>query len=101
MANPFHNVSSAILADEYGQLKGEIDVRQERIDAIKAELVARKEERVEGRQVTLTIAKQVSTRLDTKALKAALGDDICREYEKETESTVVRMKPTLVFGQAA
>lgn len=101
MANPFHNVSSAILADEYGQLKGEIDARAERIDAIKAELKARGEERIEGRQVTLTIATQVTTRLDTKALKAALGDDICREFEKQTESTVVRMKPTLVFGQAA
>lgn len=101
MANPFHNVSSAILADEYGQLKGEIDARAERLDAIKAELIARNEERVEGRQVTLTIVKQVSTRLDTKALKAALGESICAEYEKETESTVVRMKPTLVFGQAA
>ncbi len=101
MANPFHNVSSAILADEYGQLKGEIDARTERLDAIKAELIGRKEERVEGRQVTLTISRTTSTRLDTKALKAALGEDICREYEKETESTVVRMKPTLVFGQAA
>jgi hypothetical protein len=101
MANTLHNVSSAVLADEYGQLKGEIDVRTERLDVIKAELIARKEERVEGRQVTLTIAEQTSTRLDTKALKAALGEDICREYEKETKSTVVRVKPTLVFGQAA
>lgn len=101
MANPFHNISSAALADEYGQLKGEIDARSERVDAIKAELVARGDDRIEGRQVTLTIARQQTSRLDTKALKAALGDDICREYEKTTESIVVRIKPTLVFGQAA
>ncbi|CAD5276988.1 conserved hypothetical protein [Bosea sp. 62] len=101
MANPFHNVSSALLADEYGQLKGEIDARSERIDAIKAELIARKEERVEGRQVTLTIAEQTSTRLDTKAVEAFFGPGSLDQFKKETKSTVVRMKPTLVFGQAA
>lgn len=101
MANPFHNVSSAALADEYGQLKGEIDARAERVDAIKTELVARGDERVEGRQVTLTIAKQVSTRLDTKAVEEFFGAGSLDQFKKTTESTVVRMKPTLVFGQAA
>ncbi len=101
MTNPLHNLSSAQLADEYGSLKAQSDAIGERIDALKAELVARGADRVEGHNFTLTISRQTSTRLDTKALKAALGDSICAEYERSTESTVVRVKPTAVFGQQA
>ncbi len=101
MTNPLHNLSGAQIADEYGSLKAQIDAIGERIDALKAELVARGADRVEGQTFTLTISKQTSTRLDTTALKAALGADICAEYEKTSESIVVRVKPTAVFGQQA
>ena len=41
MAIQFHNQSSEQLADEYGNLKAQIDAFGEQADAIKAELVAR------------------------------------------------------------
>lgn len=99
MTNPLHNLSSADLADEYGTLKGQSDCIEKRLAAIKAELIARGVDGIEAPKFTLSISKQYSKRLDTKALKEALGDEICAEYERETESTVVRVKPTVIFGQ--
>lgn len=105
MAN-FHNISSAQLADEYGSLKAQADALDERIKTVRNEIVARQAapgtlDRIEGERFTVTVGKQSSTRLDTKALKDALGADIVREYEKTTESVVLRVKATAVFGQAA
>lgn len=101
MTNPFHNLSSAELADDYGAVDGQIKALSERKDAIKSELLARNIEKIEGERFTLTVSEQVSKRLDTKALKDALGADICAEYERETISQVVRVKATVVFGQRA
>lgn len=100
MASTFHNTTTADLADEFGALKGQVDAIEERLSAIKKEMLARQVERVEGQRFTVTISSQTTKRLDTKALKAALGDDIIAEFEKETTSQVVRTKPTVVFGQS-
>jgi hypothetical protein len=99
MTNTFHNLSTEAIADEYGALKGQADALKERMDALKDELKARNIDRVEAPRFTVTLSEQVSKRLDTTALKAALGADICAEYERETVSTVLRVKPTVVFGQ--
>jgi hypothetical protein len=106
MPNQFDNISDAYLADEYGNLKAQADSLDERIKLIRDEIVARQaapgaSDRIEGGRFTVTVARQTSTRLDTKALKEALGADIIREYEKTSESTVLRVKATAVFGQAA
>lgn len=101
MSIQFHNRSSDQLADEYGNLKAQQDALGEQLTTIKDELIKRGDERIEGQRFTLTISQQTSMRLDTKALKAALGDDICAEYEKPSTSTVVRVKATAIFGQAA
>jgi len=100
MASQFNNRSNADLADEYGTLDGQIKALTERKDAIKEEFKARSVDRVEGPKFTITVSEQSAKRLDTKALKAALGDDICAEYEKESFSTVVRVKATVVFGHS-
>lgn len=106
MANQFDNISDAYLADEYGNLKAQADSLDERIKLIRDELVARSAapgapDRIEGQRFTLTVAKQTATRVDTKALKEALGADIIRDFEKTSESTVIRVKATAVFGQQA
>jgi uncharacterized alkaline shock family protein YloU len=100
MTNPLHNIASENLANEYGVLKAQADHLAKRLDAIKDEFKRRQVETAEGSQFTVTLGVTVSRRLDTTALKAALGEDICREYEKETTATVVRVKPTAVFDQS-
>lgn len=100
MASTFHNTSTADLADEFGALKGQADAIEARLAAIKAEFVARSVERCEGAKFTVTLTSQTAKRLDTKALKAALGDEIIAGFEKETASSVCRVKPTVVFGHS-
>lgn len=100
MTNALHNAATADLADEYGMLKGQADAIAARLTILKDEIVKRGDDRIEAKRFTVTISKQVSKRLDTKALKDALGEGICAEYERETESTVVRVKPTVIFGQS-
>ena len=101
MTSLFHNASSAELADDYGTLKGQHDALAKRLDAIKAELIARNVETIEAPKYTVSISRQTSRRLDTKALKQALGEDICAEFERDAESIVLRVKQTVIFGQAA
>ncbi len=100
MTNSLHNQSTTDLADEYGTLDLQEKALAKRKSEIKAELIARDVDTVEAVKFTVTLSTQVSKRLDTTALKAALGEDICAEYEKSTESTVVRVKRTVVFGQS-
>lgn len=106
MTGNFHNLSDAYLADEFGNLKAQADSLDERIKSIRDELVARQaapnaSDRIEGGRFTVTIAKQSSTRLDTKALKDFFGADALAQFEKTTESVVLRVKATAIFGQAA
>ena len=99
--NPFHNQSTADLADDYGALKAQADALEERIKAIRGELVARCVERVEGRKFTVTVGKSARVTYDDKAIREALGPDIVKQYERVTETVTLRVKPTIVFGQVA
>lgn len=98
--NPFGNRSDADLADEFGDLKAQLDALEKRLDAIKDELKARIDDvPAMGAKWTVTKSESTQKRLDTKALRELLGDDL-DPYEKT--STVVRMlvKPTVVLGQS-
>lgn len=101
MPNQFRNKASEQLADEFGNLGAQITALTDQQKAIRGELIARGDERVEGPRFTVTVDKQTSTRLDTTALKEFFGAAALVPFEKQTESTVVRVKPTAIFGQAA
>jgi hypothetical protein len=53
-----------------------------------------------GERFTVTRSDQISSRLDTAALKAFLGD-ACRKFETVNISTVIRIKPVLRIATAA
>lgn len=106
MPNQFDNISDAYLADEYGNLKAQSDSLDERIKLIRDEVVARSaapgaSDRIEGERFTLTITKQTTTRLDTKAVEEFFGIGSLDQFKKPSESTVIRVKATAVFGQKA
>lgn len=101
MTNKFDNLSTADLADEYGDLDGKIKALTERKDALKDEMKRRAVERVEGAKFTVTVSTSARITYDDKAIRAALGDDICKQYERVTETVTMRVKPTVIFGQAA
>lgn len=101
MSNPLHNHSTHQLADDYGTLDLQIKALTERKDAIKDELKARGVEKVEGAKFTITVSTSTRTTYDDKAIREALGADIVKQYERVSETTTLRVKPTVVFGEAA
>lgn len=96
-----HNLSSHQIADEFGTLDLQIKALTERKDALKDELKARGVEKVEGAKFTVTVSTSTRVTYDDKAIRAALGEDICKQYERTTETVTLRVKPTVVFGQEA
>lgn len=101
MTNTLHNISSTDLADEYGDLDLRIKALTERKDAIKDELKARGVEKAEGAKFTVSTSTSIRVTYDDKAIREALGADICKQYERVTETVTLRVKPTVIFGQAA
>lgn len=101
MANKFDNVSDAALVDEFGFVKAQIDALEKREKELRDEIVARFDDvPLAGARWTATVSTSASKRLDTKALRALLGDAL-NDYEKESVSTRVNVRPTMVLGEAA
>ena len=99
--NPFHNLSTEDLADQFGDVKAQIAALEDREDALKKELAARIDDvPAVGPRWTVTKSESVSRRLDTKALRELLGDGLA-PYEKESVSVRMLVKPTMIFGQTA
>lgn len=101
MTNAFHNIATTALADDYGTLDLQIKALTERKDAIKDELKARGVEKVEGQKFTVTASLSARTTYDDKAIREALGAEICKAYERVTETLTIRVKPTVIFAQVA
>lgn len=101
MTNQFDNISSAELADEYGKLKGHADAIEARLAAIKAELLARNAEYVEGPKFTVTVSKSTRVSYDDKAIREALGAETVESYKRTSETVTLRVKATVIFGEAA
>ena len=101
MTNPLNNLSTYQLADEYGALDLQIKALEERAKAIKAEIKARGAEKIEGGKFTVTVSTSTRTTYDDKAIREALGAEIVKQYERTTETVTLRVKPTVVFGEAA
>ncbi len=88
----FHNMSDGLLADRYGEVSARKSACEAELSDLKAEMVRRNVTQATGARFAVTISEQSSTRLDTKALKEALGAEIIAEYEKTSISTVARVK---------
>lgn len=101
MSSNFHNLATTQLADDYGALDAQIKALTERKDAIKDELKARGVEKAEGERFTVTASTATRVTYDDKAIREALGPDICKQYERVTETTTLRVKVTARFSEAA
>ncbi len=95
MSDNLHNTPTSQIIDEYGDLNLQAKAIEARLKELKEELIRREVVKDKGMNYSLTVTDQISMRLDTKALKAALGEDICKEYEMPISSTVVRVKQAL------
>jgi hypothetical protein len=96
----FHNLSNEALADAIGNADLALKAHEAECKALKEEFKARGLLTAAGEHFTVTRSDQVSSRLDTAAVKAFLGD-ACRKFEAASISTVIRIKPTLRIATAA
>lgn len=100
MPSPFHNMSDEQLADEIGKLDTHIKTQAEQLEALKDEFKARDISAARGDLYAVTRSISTSKRLDTKKLRAALGDAL-DGYETETTSTRLTIKASPRLGQEA
>jgi hypothetical protein len=87
----FHNLSDAALADELGRVDAISKAAEAELTSLKTEFRNRGLSSVAGNRFTVTASDQVSWRLDTKAVRAFLGD-ACSRFETVLHTTVVRVK---------
>lgn len=92
MHSPFHNYSDGQLADEIGKLDTRIKAQTEELDGLKDEFKRRGITAARGQVFAVTASTSTSKRLDTKRLRAALGDAL-DGYEAESTSTRFSIKP--------
>lgn len=94
MTTQFHNISCADLADLIGETDRDIKSREARLDALKAEFKRRGLIEANGRTYCVTASTSTSKRLDTKRLRADLGDAL-DGYEVESTATRILIKLAL------
>lgn len=96
-----HNISDAAIVDEFGNIKLQIDALKKREEELRDEIVARfTDVALMGERFEARVLISISKRLDTKRVRADLGDAL-DEYETESTSTRVNVKPVMILGQAA
>jgi hypothetical protein len=98
--NRFHNLSHEQLADAIGNADLALKAHEAEVKALKDEFKARGLLTIAGEHFTVTRSDQVSSRLDTAAVKAFLGD-AWRKFETASITTVIRIKATQRLAQAA
>jgi hypothetical protein len=100
ITSKFHNLSNEALADAIGTTDALLKGVEAEIAALKATFKERGILSASGERFTVTRSDQVSSRLDTAAVKAFLGD-AWRKFETASIMTVVRIKATPQLTAAA
>jgi hypothetical protein len=90
----FHNLSDAALADEIGRVDAIMKSAEAELKGFKDEFKARGLTTADGDAFSVTATEQIAGRLDSKAVKAFLGDAYVK-FETAVVSTVVRIKPAV------
>jgi hypothetical protein len=96
----FHNLTDEALADMLGQADAVLKGAEAECKLLKDEFKRRSLVEVAGDQFTVTATEQISGRLDSKAVKAYLGESY-RRFEVAVISTVIRVKAVQRFAAAA
>ena len=96
----FHNLSNEALADELGRVDAIVKAADAELTALKNEFKSRRLAEVAGDEFTVTATEQIAGRLDTKAVKAFLGETYVR-FEQAIVSTLIRIKPANRLALAA
>src|ERR1700679_1392911 len=93
--NRFHNLSHEALADAIGHADAVLKGAEAECKALSRGILA-----AAGERFTITRSDQVSSRFDTTAVKAFLGD-ARRKFETASITTVIRIEAVERLAQAA
>src|ERR1700728_3163728 len=96
----FHNLPDPALADALGHADAVLKGAEAECKLLKDEFKRRGLIEVLGSQFTVTATEQIAGRLDTKAVKAYLGESNHR-FENAVVSTVIRIKAAQRIPSAA
>ena len=99
-ASRFHYLNNEALADAIGHADAIVKGAEAELTALKDEFKARRLVEVAGNEFAVTATEQIAGRLDTKAVKAFLGDSYVK-FEKAVVSTVIRVKACQRLALAA
>jgi hypothetical protein len=94
------NLSNEMLADAIGNADLAVKAAEKTLADYKDELKRRGLASATGEHFSVTVTPQISTRLDTKALRAFLGADAA-QFETSSITQVIRVRPTAAFASAA
>lgn len=100
MTSKFHNISTADLADRIGAADADVKARQEALDEMKDEFKRRGVNVARGSTFVVSVSTSTSKRLDTKRLRADLGDAL-DGYEVASETTRLTIKAAPKLDEAA
>jgi hypothetical protein len=100
ITSKFHNLSNEALADAIGLADAVLKGAEAECKALKDEIKSRGSLTAAGDYFTVTRSDQVSSRLDTAAVKAILGD-AWRKFETASITTVIRIKASQRLAEAA
>jgi hypothetical protein len=98
--NRFHNLSDEALADAIGQADAVLKGAEAEVKALKDQFKTRGLLTAAGEHFTVTRSDQISSRLDTAAVKAFLGD-AWRKFETASITTFIRIKAVQRLATAA
>jgi hypothetical protein len=85
-------ISNAKLADYIGKLDAEKKALEVRIKEAKAEFIARDKAEATGETYTIKLTHFTQSRIDTKAIRADMGDNFIAMYSNDTEGTRVSVR---------
>jgi hypothetical protein len=100
ITSKLHNLSNEALADAIGNADAVLKGAEAECKALKEEFKSRGLLTAAGERFTVTRSDQVSSRLDTAAVKAFLGD-AWRKFETASIMTVIRIKAVQYIPAAA
>jgi hypothetical protein len=95
-----HNLSPEQLADLVGEADGAKKASEARLAELKGELQRRNVTEAAGEHFAISLRAQVSTRIDTSAIRAFLGDAVAK-FETHSITSVLRVKAVHRFVAAA
>jgi hypothetical protein len=96
--SPFHNLPTGDLVDQLGGLKAAIADLEKRQKALRDELLSRAVERA---QFGATITHSVRWTLDTKSVKAEMGEGWYDKHCRQSAVTTVNVEPLIAVAARA